>query len=422
MLQTIKILSLVLFTTSLYSQWEVKNLDVDIFNTINKLKFYNDSIGYAMGTRGLILRTEDTGESWQAIETDIEGDISDFDYSNSGDIILTTIREKGTYKSTNGFDFFEIFPSSWESSNIEYSKSNKFYLSGEETIYRSTNDGQDWEAIYDLTDNGFQWAYITDFSFVNNQLGFAVGFGHFNVGNIKYNFLLKSIDSGENWEIISQIEDFDRLRNVYFIDELTGYLLSEQKTLKTLDGGLNWETLANMNGAVDLASPTTEKLITVNRPLGYNGAANSTVFIISESDDAGSTWTGDYRDGAHLETIQFINDSVGFVAGDYSLILKTENCGGELGEDYPWYLFTNATEDKNEQNIKIFPNPALDFLKLDFTIKDYSVMDIYGQVHLSGLKINVDDRLDITTLSSGTYILMGSIGENQQVMQRFVKL
>ena len=416
MQQTMKILILTLFSTSLFCQWEVKHFDDHINNnTINKIKFYDESLGYAMGERGLILRTEDQGESWQKIETDIVDDISDFAFSASGEIILTTEREKGTFKSIDGFEFNEIFPSFWENSHIEYAPGNFFLLSGEELIYRST-DGEDWEVILDMEENGYRWAYILDFHFINEQVCFAVGLGDPNGSTGTSIFLLKSTDGGINWENINEFETFEVFTTIHFIDELTGYALSHSRTYKTEDGGMTWAELTNEFGAVEIATPMDGKIITVNRPFAYNGAAMNTVFTISESYDEGTTWSGEFQDGAHLESIYFINDKVGFVAGDYSLILKTVNCGGEIGEGYPWYLFgPNSTKDDPGLKIEIYPNPATDYIFVEgANISDlnYEVRTITGQLYDSGAVIN--NSVEVSSYVPGLYFLsLGNRNSNK---------
>ncbi len=96
---------------------------------------------------------------------------------------------------------------------------------------------------------------------------------------------------------------------------------------------------------------------------------------------------------------------------------------GDLIWRHPDFDFcTVDTEDIPDSRKNVFPNPAHDFLKLDFEVRDYSIIDIYGQVHVSGQEVYIDDEVDVSLLASGTYIFMGTNGEGKNVRLRFVKL
>ncbi len=96
---------------------------------------------------------------------------------------------------------------------------------------------------------------------------------------------------------------------------------------------------------------------------------------------------------------------------------------GDLIWRHPDFDFcTVDTEDIPDSRKNVFPNPAHDFLKLDFEVRDYSIIDIYGQVYVSGQKVDIDDEVDVSLLASGTYIFMGTNGEGKNVRLRFVKI
>ncbi len=96
---------------------------------------------------------------------------------------------------------------------------------------------------------------------------------------------------------------------------------------------------------------------------------------------------------------------------------------GDLIWRHPDFDFcTVDTEDIPDSRKNVFPNPAHDFLKLDFEVRDYSIIDIYGQVHVSGQEVYIDDEVDVSLLASGTYIFMGTNGEGKNVRLRFVKI
>ena len=416
-------LTLSLLSTSVFGQWNIKHINLDDFRSIKKIKFYNDTIGYAMGTQGLILRTEDAGESWENIETTIEGSISDFAFSPSGELLLTTLNGSGSYRSSNGLSFLEMPTPENDVTNITYSTGDVLYLSGADRVYQSINDGLNWELIYDLGDDGYQWGNIIDFSFLNEESNYAVGSGLLESGNF-YSFILKSTDDGETWELLGQYahDDLGFFTDVHFVDELTGYIISSGRILKTVDGGQNWEFNSTMESAVDLDCPTSEKIITVNHPDYYNGDAISTSFQINTSDNSGIDWgIGEWMNGGHLESVEFLSELVGFVAGDYSIIMKTETGDGEIDSEYPWYFFTSTTK-KELQSIEVFPNPTSKKIIVKNNSElpsQYSIRSINGILVKQGTtSIN---EVDVSSLSPGVYFLTMT-DKNSWFTSRFVKI
>lgn len=408
-----------------FAQWIVKHVDEEADDkTIHKLEFFNDTLGYAMGTNGLVLRSEDAGETWQAVNANIDGDIADFAFSQSGDLIATTLDEKGTYRSTNGFDFDLVFLSEEDRSNVECAPNGKLYLSGAEIIYQSLDQGQTWDTVFNVTDNGFQWAKIRDLSFVDQSIGYAVAFGNAQNDGMLYAILMKTVNGGDNWTI-EYTYDWNQLGlfgPITFQDEMVGYALSSNQTVKTTDGGQTWNTLSDVGAAVDMAILTGGKLLTVNRPDSYT-EPDVTVFLINESADGGASWSNpDYRRGAHLETTHFINDEIGFVAGDYALILKTTTGGGALGDDYPWHLFSGIINTSNAIACTVFPNPAAHTLFFDMKLSSdfqYYIYASSGEMVKHGSVI--ENSIDIRELISDHYTI-SLVGDDTVYASTFIVL
>lgn len=418
-------LLLVCCFTPLFAQWEVKNFDeMADDKTIHKISFVNDTLGYAMGTRGLVLRSEDAGEHWVNMNTSIEGDIVDFVVSTSGTIILTTRYEEGTFKSTNGIDFDQVSHSENDYPNVASNGDGDFYMSGAEIIYQSVDQGETWNAVYELRQDDFEWGHIKDIEFVNPDTGYAAGEGRDKNGIRFYSFLLKSTDGGDSWTLSNKYEwdSVGIFSSIYFEDETTGFVISNGRTLKTNDGGVTWELLPDMQGAVDLAIVDNEKLITVNRPEAYT-EEGPTMFFINESNDGGLTWTNPgFRNGAHLETIHFINDSVGFVAGDYSLILKTKTCGGDIGDGYPWHIFSSVKNESTNLPFSIYPNPTSSRLNLALPLDrqyHYYLTGFNGKIQKQGVLTNRE--LDISDLPTGYYTIT-IVGEDKMMTSSFLVL
>ncbi len=84
-------------------------------------------------------------------------------------------------------------------------------------------------------------------------------------------------------------------------------------------------------------------------------------FFISKTVDGGESWASYDTTGVVLNSIHFINDTTGFVAGDYELIMKTNEQINRLPENYPWHLIESMDVDDNKIqnfNLRVYPNPA----------------------------------------------------------------
>ena len=418
---------LIINTISLSAQWEVKNVEEE-YETLFVIKFFDSTNGLAMGTNGLILKSTDEGENWEILENEIIGVITDFDYISLDTIIaLSTIIdgslfERIVYKSIDGgLSWEQKYSEEGGFSCIQFIDNQKGVASGSGGILKSNDGGESWETVYDMLLNGFDFGEVRRFEMVNDSIGFAVGTGKESNSNIFRSFFLKTTNGGASWQELNQLDNW--FQEIDFINEDLGYVSDFEYTYKTLDGGISWDTLSNLGGVVGFSTPSVNKVITVNRPGAYIPEAPSTVFAISTSQDSGEIWEGEFMNGAHMETVFFHTDSIGFVAGDYSIIMKTENGGGEITGDYPWHLFTTSTNDLKETKLEFYPNPTIDKLfitELDNTIGwNYSIETLNGITLKNGFVNNLE--IDVSEIPQGLFILILQKANHRKI-GKFMKL
>jgi photosystem II stability/assembly factor-like uncharacterized protein len=420
------LLILLFYSHSLSAQWEVKNVSEE-YRTINVLKFYNDETGYAMGTDGLVLKSTDSGESWEAIETDVIGDITDFNFISSDTLLLCSTLydgeefERRIYKTVNGGELWEEKRlGEGDFGCIQFLNVQEGICSGFSNILKTNNGGESWVSVFNVADHDFDFGSVDRFDMVNDSVGYAVGTGLNNNGVSLYSFILKTADRGESWEIINEYGKF--VEDIDFLDEEEGFIADDNYTYHTIDSGLTWDTLSNIYGVVDFSTPSADQIYTVNRPAAYI-PGSVTSFAISKSSDGGLSWEGEYSDGAHLETVFFLSDSVGFVAGDYSIIMKTESGGGEITGDYPWHLFINSAKELQSDPLILFPNPASNNLWIggfeNLSAWQYAIHSIEGKQLLNG-QLNTNE-IDVSILPKGSFIIMAT-HENKIRIGRFTKV
>jgi photosystem II stability/assembly factor-like uncharacterized protein len=204
------------------------------------------------------------------------------------------------------------------------------------------------------------WAALYDIFFIDDTVGFAVGFD----GKIIKISVVNDVE--QITSVPSGIET--PLNKVYFTSPDTGFIAGENGVvLKTTDRGKNW-----------YVQPTS--------------TAN------------------------HLRAMYFKNKNTGYLAGSGLSILKTNNGGG--GVITPYVPETSALIGK----ISIYPNPARNKVFVSYTLKQKTktqikVFNLAGQ-QVIGLTFTQpagtqNTGLDISGFSNGVYLIQ--VMENSKI-------
>jgi hypothetical protein len=216
------------------------------FKGFSRIKFVNDSIGFACGGSGggtaYFCKTTDRGNSWVGFvhgASYYEG----MSVLNKDTIYLCESDglTGGIFRSVNGgLNFNNI--NSWRANNIYMYNSTIGFVSIFSGLGKTTNGGFNWTLVYN---KGF-----VDIKFVDSLTGYKVFADSLNGG------IQKTTDGGLNWIIqrIPNVPDVFTLRSIgkiCFIGNDTIYgvgsavqyvnpLRSRGLIYKTTNGGLNW--------------------------------------------------------------------------------------------------------------------------------------------------------------------------------------
>jgi len=150
-----------------------------------------------------------------------------------------------------------------------------------------------------------------DLIFINETTGFAITQG----------FVVKTADGGNTWTSIA-LPISTPLRKIQFTDSQTGYIIGGDNTfgvlLKTTDGGQNWSVI-NLN--------------TLECPYGLFFLNNNTGFITGKNlfiktTDGGQTWTSLKSSGFRMfQDVKFKNNNEGYATSSGGVYFKTSNAG-----------------------------------------------------------------------------------------------
>jgi len=172
-----------------------------------------------------------------------------------------------------------------------------FAVGNSGTILKTTNAGEDWTMYNSNFTNDIQ-----SLAFPNTNIVFAVGTD---------GLLIKTMNSGASWETIS-IGTSDSLNAVYFFNSNIGYIVGNRgKIFITINGGDNW---------FEQVSGTTSKLNNVyflNPDKGFICGD----YKLLRTTNGGNNWSvSEY--GSIFNSISFISDNTGFMAGGFSSTIR----------------------------------------------------------------------------------------------------
>lgn len=284
------------------SGWYVQNSNTT--SNLNDIFFINQNTGWAAGANGVIVKTTNSGFTWlnQGSGTTIELKKIQFINSQTGWTAGGMNNPKGPFcifysiilKTTNGGlnwenQAYSDFSSTYFS-DLNIVDNNNIYLTSEGIDFScmgaaggvsySTNSGIIWSGFNTGLNGSFAYKSL---SFINNLTGYATAIygsdvvyrlrkllkttnGGINWSikttdsssgiNSDYSFIrffnentgyyingnfLKTTNAGDNWTKFDSLSVYG-MNKFSFINQSTGYLVGQNKIVKTFDGGLNWKT------------------------------------------------------------------------------------------------------------------------------------------------------------------------------------
>ncbi|MBU3741909.1 MAG: hypothetical protein FGM24_06440, partial [Candidatus Kapabacteria bacterium] len=268
--------------------------------------------GWACSMEGYALRTSDGGRTW--LGTDI-GDVFFEHIQFLNRFVGYTSGSNGIFKSTNGgmswFDvtprrFFQFPDKGW----------GCYFLNENEGFWFVGGCGSNIQAFYRTLDGGMSWDVFLAFE---NNSGLTDGVIN-DAGEgyaISSGLLWQTLDRGQTWRPISRLpvnawtEEYTRVGSSLLLPTSGATCDGEPRGIGSLmftqDDGTSWnvfQTNAAMFGSF---------LLDERRGWGV-GDAGACYY----TDDGGRNW--ELRDcgieGVSLDDIYFVNDTLGFIAGD----------------------------------------------------------------------------------------------------------
>jgi photosystem II stability/assembly factor-like uncharacterized protein len=246
--------------------------------SINSIVFSSEKTGWAVGNGGLILRSLDSGATWNKVSL-------------------------GTSKN-----LLKVF----------FISEHSGWMRGEDgNLWNTTDGGDSWEMVSSDSSE------VNDIHFVGDKLGYAV----VDVGS--NSLVRRTTDAGRTWTTLKRFDAYgstvDRfeINCVFFLDSLVGWIGTGEtrygygRLLKTVDGGKNWAV------ALDMGVANPFKKITFRGPVGlaFYGERNRILRTL----DSGITWNDFNAPGG--SELFLLDSNIAFAPLGIAGVAKTINGG-----------------------------------------------------------------------------------------------
>lgn len=338
------ILILLIATLNLSAQWN--KIVSGTTKNINAVTFASNNIAVAVGDSGLILRSQNTGNSFSIIASSTVKNLNDVFFldANNGFIV----GDGGTIlKTINGGISWSTITSnsSNDLTSIDIKNSIGLVVGRNGTILKSVNNGANWTAL-----TPFTIFLLNKVKFASNDVAIISG---------SNGLVLKSTDAGYNWTTENSstgksINDFafypDDTTMIFVgsnglkIDADTSFKQIQESTISSV--WLNSIHHLKNNDTCFVVGKNASILFTINGNNFNSVSVNS---------------TEDFND------ISFVNDTTGLIVGGKGTIFKTITGG-----------VSNDINELEKISVALYPNPSTNYFTLSGLSDDSSQLKIFN--------------------------------------------
>lgn len=404
-------------TYNSWDSWEAQF--ISNFIGLHNLSFENPELGWVVGDRETILKTEDGGNTWTINK--IQGPELNSVYYYSAES-KWSVGENGLiyFKGLENAEWVIVnSPVNTDLNSVYFSDSENGWIVGDSgVLLKTSNGGLDWEMVnLPISSNDLNSVLLkSNFGMITGDDGMVLTTSDFgnswilsNAGTTNDllkasitengNFIvigragtyLLSQDNGNTWNQVNQFDSSSDLKSITFPSSERGWLISDNgKVYRTDDEGSNWfeNQLFDDVQLNDVLFTSEEK----GWIIGNDG-------VLLSSEDGGETWNqDDFNIDVDLRSISFPAEGTGYIVGEKGTFMR--------------YLpFTVSTENiANQEKVVIYPNPTYGFLKVQ--VNEEKLIELIQVYSLSGKSIkkfyNINSSMldiNLAGLAKGIYVV-----------------
>lgn len=408
-----------LSTGAMQAQW--RELHTGVTENLYDVCCVNANTVFVCGDNGVILKTEDGGETWRelyrqegrelckiAFANQNVGYAGGNDGSENGVLIRTTDGGE-TWEDVNNTLLFKVC-----NMGLEPISTDTVFAYHQNHLYKSIDAGENF-SVYDFDEN-----QTISGIYIKNSTEYVV---LYNIGAHQVS-VLKSDDEGINWDEIFYCQGIESFYDAYyyfepnnhvipyFIDECTVKIYSSGKIIQTTDCFANTEMITILNssfmllsniGPFDMAfSSENYGCYIANLKLDKDNKEISAEYNDSWAEitnNGGTTWfniSGLPIHGLYYYSVAASPDTSFYVTSESGRIYK--------------YDVNMPIQDINEQKrdaVNIFPNPTYDKITIEGKeIKRVEIYDLVGREIMSQTYASKDKiEMDLSDAQDGLYII-----------------
>lgn len=294
--------------------WVIKGMYQ--YHAINDIVFPDELAGWCAGDNGMMLRTNNAGGLWVTQPTGTTKKLRSV--SAPSPQRGTAVGDGGTVLATsNGGAQWNLIPSGTTATlySVSFADTLTGFISGDSgKILKSVTGGMTWTTM----NTG-----------VTKPLLEIASFPDGTVYALSSTYVLKSTDAGATWSI-KRPPYYNVLTGMHFLNSSFGVIIGIDKQFyMTTDGGENWQIRYFIADPYDI-----EKVQFLSETTGYlfcRKTERGLVFLMKTT-DAGVSWTQlELGSEAPVSDFYFLNDTLAYLGGRYSSILKTTTGGTVTG-------------------------------------------------------------------------------------------
>lgn len=307
-------------TGGLQGIWEPVNYSEDL--SLTDVFFVTPEIGYVSGAAGTILKTTDAGETWTA---QLGGDpLSQERAVNQLWFISPTIgwaaqvaSKTNLFRTRDGETWEQIGIIDEHYEDFAFSSETEGVFVNDNLIYRTQDSGKTWKkvnqcAVKAMIDGLARQVdcRLYKVRYISPTIVYALGGVYPGTAAL----VMKSVDGGVNWSLMSLIEDENGWEGgFFFVDENTGFLAIKdaKAAYRTVDGGQTWTGIP--------ATSMPRHILFADPEVGWAMRYNQ----LSFTTDGGRRWSSRAIDfPAMANAFSFPRRDVAFAVGDHGMIYR----------------------------------------------------------------------------------------------------
>lgn len=366
------------------------------------IDFLDSLMGIIVGQSGIVAKTIDGGENWSLLETNYNSSIREFCFIDADILIANT--DYGIYKSSDGgYNWEQKFNiPTWFvdfiNSDIGFATEFSNLMTGK--LFKTTNSGESWTLSKEFDER------VTEIQFLNENTGYVLGM--FSV--------YKTLDGGSTW-VKKGIGTNSLMYSFYFTDQSTGFAIGEASCVyKTVDSGDTW-SVYNLPGSLKMS------IRFINDSTGIIVAHDGTIF---KTDDAGNHWFQQESTTSNfLTSVVLLENGLAYAVGSSSTILRTENYGGE------GTIIVSINEPQNSiynnYELLAYPNPTLSSITIEYKLTEFSLVEIVF-TDVTGFEIQYlskdsknagihNAEVNLSKRKAGIYFCIITINDRKEVIK-----